>query len=83
MGCNELSSNLDPDDKPWPDCEVKHRRVPMTELVRQAVYAYRLREKSRGDQKWQYAVRNMAGIWCQGDGLAWQQRLRDEWDDEE
>ncbi len=55
----------------------------MTELVRQAVHVYRLREESRGDQKWQHAVRDTAGIWRQGDGLAWQQRLRDEWDDEE
>ena len=75
--------NLDPEDKAWLDREAKHRRVPMTELVRQAVHAYRLREESRGDQKWQHAVRDTAGIWRQGDGLAYQQRLRDEWDDEE
>lgn len=75
--------NLDPEDKAWLDREARHRHVPMTELVRQAVRAYRLREESLGNEKWQHAVRDTAGIWRQGDGLAWQRRLRDEWDDEE
>lgn len=75
--------NLDPEDKAWLDQEARHRHVPMTELVRQAVRAYRLREESQDNQSWQHAVRDTAGIWRQGDGLVWQQRLRDEWDSEE
>lgn len=75
--------NLDVDNKNWLDQEARKRHVPMTELVRQAVHAYRLREESQGNSKWQHAVRDTAGIWHQGDGLAYQQRLRDEWDGKE
>jgi hypothetical protein len=75
--------SLDPEDKAWLDREARQRRVSMTELVRQAVHAYRLREESRGNPKWQHAVRETAGIWRQDDGVSYQQRLRNEWDDEE
>lgn len=71
--------NLDPEDKAWLDREARQRHIPMTELVRQAVHVYRLREESRGNEQWQNAVRETAGLWQQGDGLAWQEHLRDEW----
>lgn len=73
--------NLDPDDKAWLDREARTRHVPMTELVRQAVRAYRVREESLGRHKLQYLLRETAGIWHHGDGLEYQQRLRDEWND--
>jgi hypothetical protein len=72
--------NLDPDDKHWLDREARKRHVPMTELVRQAIRSYRMREESRGRPALQNALARTAGIWRQGDGLAWQQRMRDEWD---
>lgn len=52
----------------------------MTELVRQAVHSYRVREESRGQDRLQHMVRETAGIWRGGDGLDYQQRLRDTWD---
>ncbi|MEW6166864.1 MAG: CopG family transcriptional regulator [Pseudomonadota bacterium] len=72
--------NLDPDDKRWLDREARRRRVPMTELVRQAIRGYRVREESRSRPTLQTAITRTAGIWRQGDGLDWQQRMRDEWD---
>lgn len=72
--------NLDPDDKAWLDRQARDRRVPMTELVRQAIRSYRVREESRGMPDLQAALCQTAGIWRQGDGLAWQARLRREWD---
>lgn len=79
MNMQRTLINLGSEDKAWLDREARQRRIPMTELVCQAVHAYRLREESQGGQKWQHAVRDTAGIRRQGDGLAYQKRLRDEW----
>lgn len=72
--------NLDPDDKSWLDREAKTRHVSMTEIVRRAVRAYRVREESHGQLQLQSLLRETAGIWHHGDGLEYQQRARDEWD---
>lgn len=74
--------NLDPDDKAWLDRTAKQQQIPMTEVVRQAVRAYRLREESHGQQQLQHAIRETRGIWRSGDGLDYQKRLRDEWDEQ-
>lgn len=73
--------NLDSDDREWLDREARARRLPMTELVRRAVRSYRLREESHGRPALQAALAHTAGVWRSADGLAWQQRLRDEWDE--
>ena len=75
--------NLDPDDKAWLDREAKRQRLPMTELVRQAVRSFRAREQTRRKPSLATALERTAGLWKQGDGLAWQRRLRDEWDHKE
>jgi hypothetical protein len=72
--------NLDPEDKAWLDREARKRRLPMTELVRQAIRRYRDHERSRRRPDLQSALARTAGLWRHGDGLNWQQRLRDEWD---
>jgi hypothetical protein len=72
--------NLDPKDKAWLDHEAKVRRVPMTELVRQAVRAYRIRQESLDRPNLQEALARTGGIWRAGDGLTYQRRLRKEWD---
>ena len=41
----------------------------------------RIRHESQGLTDLQAALRRTAGIWRCGDGLRYQQRLRDEWDD--
>lgn len=75
--------NLHADDKAWLDAEARARKVPMTELVREAVGSYRAREEARRRPHLAEALRASAGIWRQGDGLHWQRRLRAEWDREE
>jgi hypothetical protein len=74
--------NLDPKDKDWLDREAKARAVPMTELVRQAVRAFRTREENLGDTDLQSVIRETAGIWTVGDALDYQCRMRDEWDEQ-
>lgn len=73
--------NLNPDDKRWLDREARARHVPMTELVRQAVRDYRIREESRAKPALHAALEHTAGIWRSGDGLAYQRRIRGEWED--
>jgi predicted transcriptional regulator len=72
--------NLDPKDKAWLDHEAKVRHVSMTELVRQAVRAYRTRQESLDRPNLQQALARTGGIWRSDDGLAYQRRLREEWD---
>lgn len=74
--------NLDPDDKAWLDQEARRRKLPMTELVRQAVHSYRQREQNPARPALDDVLARTAGLWRQGDGLTWQQRLRGEWDDD-
>lgn len=52
--------NLDADDKAWLDQEAHRRNLPMTELVRQAVRNYRLREQSRRQPALAEALANTA-----------------------
>lgn len=73
--------NLDPEDKAWLDREARLRNLPMTELVRQAVHGYRVREESLDLPGLRAALRRTAGIWKHGDGLRHQRKLRDEWED--
>lgn len=72
--------NLDPEDKEWLDREARARHLPMTELVRQAVRDYRTRQQSLAQPSLQTVLARTAGLWRGGDGLAYQRRLRDEWE---
>ncbi|MBS0212458.1 MAG: ribbon-helix-helix protein, CopG family [Proteobacteria bacterium] len=71
--------NLDADDKAWLDREAKRQHLPMTELVRQAVRSYRLREQTGRKPSLAIVLQRTSGLWKHGDGLDWQDRLRDEW----
>lgn len=71
--------SLDIEDKRWLDREARQRHLPMTELVRQAVREYRVRSETLSKPDLQSALSRTSGIWRKGDGLAYQNRLRDEW----
>ena len=70
--------SLDESDKQWLDQQAALQHIPMTELVRQAVQALRSVRQQSGDD-FQALLAGTAGIWRQGDGLAWQQGVREEW----
>lgn len=72
--------NLDDDDKRWLDDEASRRHVPMTEMVREAVREYRARSQSLERYDLQGELARTVGIWKHGDGLAYQQRRREEWE---
>lgn len=71
--------NLDTEDKRWLDERARARHVSMAQVVREAVHEYRLREEMANRPTLEQALRETSGVWNAGDGLAWQQRLRDEW----
>lgn len=73
--------SLDPEDKLWLDRKAEEENVTMTELVRQAIRRYRA-EHEANNPPLERLLKETAGIWPQEDGLAYQQRLRGEWEEE-
>lgn len=73
--------NLPDDDKEWLAREARSRHLPMAELVRAAVRNYRMQQENQDHPSLQATLARTRGLWRRGDGLAWQQRLRGEWDD--
>jgi len=66
--------SLDESDKAWLDQQASSRHVPMEEPVR----VYRA-SQPRGEEDLEALLAGTEGIWWQGDGLEWQERLRNEW----
>jgi metal-responsive CopG/Arc/MetJ family transcriptional regulator len=67
--------SLDDDIKKWIDAKAVRDGVPMTELVRRALRQYREHEEKLVDR----LLSETSGTWTAGDGLKYQQGLRDEW----
>ena len=71
--------SLDPEDKAWLDRQASRERVPMTRLVRRAIQ--RLRKESEANpSSFERLLRETSGLRKLGDGLAYQRKLRGEWD---
>lgn len=70
--------SLDPEDKAWLDRAAKAGGTRMTELVRRAIRQYRERSEAHPGQ-FERLLRETAGTWKHGDGLAYQKRLRRDW----
>lgn len=70
--------SLNDSDKRWLDQQAVLQRVPMTEVVRQAVQAMRTARQNSADD-FQTLLASTSGIWRNGDGLAWQRSARSEW----
>lgn len=66
---------IDNDIKQWIDIKAAQEGVPMTELVRRALRLYREHEEQSIDM----LLSKTSGIWTAGDGLEYQQGVRDEW----
>ena len=66
---------LEPEVKKWLDQKALREGVPMTELVRRAVGL--LKEQER--QSFALILERSRGTWTEGDGLEYQEKLRNEW----
>lgn len=71
--------SLDAEDKAWLDRTARSERVPMTKLVRRAIRRLR-QEREAAPLDFERLLRETAGSWKGGDGLAYQRRARAEWD---
>lgn len=71
--------SLDPEDKAWLDRKAQEEHLAMAEVVRRAIRLYRRHEETTQETT-ERLLRKTAGIWSQGDGLAYQERLRGEWE---
>jgi hypothetical protein len=71
--------SLDPDDKAWLDRKARKERTPMARLVRRAIQRLR-QESDSSPSRFDVLLRETSGISRFGDGLAYQRRLRRDWD---
>jgi hypothetical protein len=71
--------SLDPDDKAWLDRTAKRERTSMTRLVRHAIQRLR-RDFEANPSRFETLLHRTAGMGQFGDGLAYQRRLRREWE---
>jgi hypothetical protein len=73
--------SLDPEDKLWLDRKAEEENVTMTELVRQAIRRYR-EEREAATPSLDRLLEETSGLWRREDGLEYQRRLRQEWEEE-
>ena len=70
--------SLELEEKEWLDRKAHEERISMAALIRKAVQRYR--EESEQDvPAMDQLLQKTAGLWKAGDGLAYQRRLREEW----
>ena len=66
---------LENDDKQWLDEESRRSGLPKSAIIRLSIRYMRLdREKN-----FESLLTQTSGTWKEGDGLAYQERLRSEW----
>jgi len=73
--------SLDPEQKAWLDGLARETGKSMTAIVREALAAYRAEQVRQRKPALEDLLSQTGGTWKKGDGLTWQRRLRDEWDD--
>ena len=67
--------SLAEDDKSWLEQKAKEQGVAMTHVVREAIRRLRAEESV----SFHKILKETKGSWRNGDGLAWQQKIRKEW----
>lgn len=70
--------SLDEDDKRWLDERARREGVPMTEIIRRIVRL--LRARGGNEPTTEELLERTQGVWRHGDGLRYQERLRDDWE---
>jgi hypothetical protein len=70
--------SLNEEDKAWLDRRAEEEGISMTELVRRAVALLRT-HVHKTDPPLDTLLEETKGIWAAGDGLRYQERLREEW----
>ncbi len=72
--------SIEEDDKTWLDLKAAEEKISRAELIRQAVRFFRKASETQA-RSFHRLLEDTSGIWKGEDGLAYQQRVRDEWAD--
>ncbi|ATQ70234.1 MULTISPECIES: ribbon-helix-helix protein, CopG family [Methylosinus] len=70
--------SLSDSEKEWLTRLAETERVPVTEIVRRALALYR--RQSGEPPSFDELLDRSHGLWREGDGLAYQRSIRDEWE---
>ncbi len=74
-----LIINLDPSQRAWLEEQARSTRRSLASVVREAVQSYRAGHEQQAPS-FDDLLRQTSGTWSEDDGLAYQQRVRREWD---
>ena len=74
-----VTVRLDTEDQAWLHRKAKEERVSMAQLMRRAIRHYR-KESEREPSTIQQLLEKTKGLKKVGDGLAYQRRIRAEWE---
>ncbi|HYG64076.1 MAG TPA: CopG family transcriptional regulator [Thermoanaerobaculia bacterium] len=72
--------SLDAEEKRWLDRRAEEEGVTMTQIVRTAVRRYR-EQCEAGEPSLEEMLRRTSGLWKGEEGLAYQDRIRGEWEE--
>ena len=72
--------SLEQEDKDWLDRRARAEKVPMTEIVRRAIRRYRQEAERPPEKDIKVLLAQTRGLWRAGEGLAYQNGLREEWE---
>jgi hypothetical protein len=77
MGSTRTIITLSDEEKRWLKNYSQLHRVSLAEAIRKGITCLKAAEAER---TYKSLVKETKGIWTQGDGLDYQERLRSEWD---
>ncbi|MGH8557042.1 MAG: hypothetical protein ACRESZ_06185 [Methylococcales bacterium] len=66
-------------EKDWLTLQAEAEQAPMTEIVRRALSVYRDQAEQLPTPNFIELLQNTHGIWSEGEGLDYQNRIRAEW----
>ena len=72
--------SLDEEIKEWLDQQAREEDISAAELIRTAVRKYRDEKRREAAPPLKDLLKQTSGIWKRGAGLAYQRRLRKEWE---
>ena len=74
--------SIEPEEKNWLNHQASEQNTTMTEIVRRAIHFYHQQIEPTGEGNILDLLNHTQGIWRNGDGLQYQQKLRGEWSDD-
>lgn len=76
MASKRTIITISEEDKRWLESYSSLRKVSVAEAIRQGI---RKLKEAELFENYQTLVKNSEGLWNEGDGLIYQNKLRDEW----